>query len=775
MTLFAKWDEFMVHESQGLVRDSPGSDEECYNSYESTTSRDRYQHEKKKPSISGDDLDNVEDVSHSDVPAPNIKTYIFIGAFFFLFSFSSIAFYNSGDVVGSVRNISIIEAAQQELPVMVGQEMFGLITSNHLLSGFKIDTQESEGPFKARVFDCDVVHKPFAQDVTHYQIVTSKESLAETMSISGDLSVSYGPMSGNGAGSFLNSVMSSKHRVVVEYYSRRSAYVEECRSGLFNTTAVVDDYLNNGKTDEIYDKLGTKYIEQILFGQQISVRYEVTSESELNTQEISAQLGGKIGVGALAVSFQGKFDSTKTAKKDLYNLSIKVRIIGSTVPVPPGNSFEQVNKFITEVNEDYQRILDLIRKNGIDGNEVVDQLTAISFTLGDTSKHIPTLDVNEAATLSAKIKDLSKTWQDVLFTQARLSQEDTRLDQKFPSGRDRNNIYFKWVQGKESVERNLNDKLQECITFRSNNVRDTIAKPVPTSISQRDVEIIDGLIGKGYIEAPVTLDEVVFPGMYWEGYVLSNNAFYLGNVFCDDGTPIDGPKSPKQLASSLDEDTCTTVNTVRPTHTPTESPTQTVVQYDDTVFLQNYDTLRQWMTGNRYGTYDVLTKNLLGSDYEVDLRSHYEWKVKRGPNNKEPRSCLQYGDMINLPLMSHPDLLLSGGRGATQENVYTYPKNHWSTTTEEWIVRSNPGEGFRYQLTTNDPLHGKCVKANSIVYLQCNSKDFRWLTGHRDGAGKDNVYTRNLTNDYEKQQAILKTYQWIIRVDHPGIGDLSHV
>jgi len=290
-----------------------------------------------------------------------------------------------------------------------------------------------------------------------------------------------------------------------------------------------------------------------MYGQQLSIKYAVTSESTLDATEISIELASRIGSGSFKGEFAERFDSTKMKPEEVYHLSIEVALIGSNVLVPSTNDFEEIDAFWSEVNNDGREKSRLYAENK--DNADLNILTPIRFTLGETSNHIDALDANEAVTIVEKVRELSKTRQAVLFTNARLAQVDDNLD-KFYDGRDRN-IYHRWLEKEKEVKVVLDKKLAECLDYRKLDVAMLIGTDVPEQISYKEMLIFDDFLGDGYVPEPIVLNEVTYPGMYWEGYVLDGEPFYKGTVRCaNDDFLIAGPNTIEELSSHLSAGMC---------------------------------------------------------------------------------------------------------------------------------------------------------------------------------------------------------------------------
>jgi hypothetical protein len=208
---------------------------------------------------------------------------------------------------------------------------------------------------------------------------------------------------------------------------------------------------------------------------------------------------------------------------------------------------------------------------------------------------------------------------------------------------------------------------------------------------------------------------------------------------------------------------------------------KSVVSYGDQVFLQNYNLDSRWLTGGRNsGNEGVLTRNIYSSDYEIgQAETSYKWTVRstRGEGSRnypEPKQgeCLKYGDQIFLQVNNLDDRWLSGGRNSGNEGALT--RNIFKSdyeigqaeTSYKWTVRSTFGTGTRTNNNNQDPGHGACIEELSVIFLQANNLDDRWLSGGRN-SGNEGVLTRN-----EQLEGGGPSYQWIVRKSS-GTGSRS--
>lgn len=196
------------------------------------------------------------------------------------------------------------------------------------------------------------------------------------------------------------------------------------------------------------------------------------------------------------------------------------------------------------------------------------------------------------------------------------------------------------------------------------------------------------------------------------------------------------------------------------------------INYNDRIFIQINNRGRRWLTGGRSGGNEkVYSYDHLGTDYELNKRSAYQWIVRsipgdgtRSSTDPNAASCLKFGDKVYFQVNAMDNRFLTGCRGKGNEGVRTRVRSQ----ANRLIVRSNPGSGIRNDQGSQDPAFSTCVADKSVVFLQADSMDYRWLTGGRR-SGNNVVLTRNFTGEKNVRSA----YQFILRLHNPGNGGRS--
>merc|ERR1719410_3214872 len=105
------------------------------------------------------------------------------------------------------------------------------------------------------------------------------------MEVGGSLSISYGPMSVEGSGRYLDDTLSSSKKMNLIYRCRHNAFFNRLKLGSLQ----MNDYNQKkyaGKNDELIEDLGTKFVSTIIYGAQLDIVFTVTSEDHIDRNEI---------------------------------------------------------------------------------------------------------------------------------------------------------------------------------------------------------------------------------------------------------------------------------------------------------------------------------------------------------------------------------------------------------------------------------------------------------------------------------------------------------
>lgn len=460
-------------------------------------------------------------------------------------------------------------SSQPFLPVVVGQKFQAARSKKDLFRGFKINVPSGGNPFMGDVFTGDYAVEPWAHVFTRSRVIRSQSDLDTMMEISGELSVSYGPMiEGSGQGSFLEHSISSTNKVTVMYVSRRTAFA--LVSTDHKPVEEVEQLLA-GNPNDIYDKYGTLFVDQVQYGGQLDVTYIVSSESEISQQEIEAELRGSIGNGVLSIEFEAKFERQDGQERAEYQMEIEVKASGVNLDVPSNPSFRDVTHIIDDFNERYQALIDIIASSDdIENEPVAQQMTPVGLALDNISSYLPQLDTLRAAYLMSAMSMLKITLQDTLFKQAQLSREESTINRRAASSPSMGfYIVFyinPWVAARDLAWAELQVKLDECLDFRGKSVDEIFDGKLqaPGRVDQATRSVLSGLLGEGF-QWIAEFGGKTFIDMYYSGYTIDALPFYMGSVRCHETHRlVDGPDYLTQMAPRINTDACK--------ETPPETP-----------------------------------------------------------------------------------------------------------------------------------------------------------------------------------------------------------
>lgn len=261
---------------------------------------------------------------------------------------------------GLVSDVSSVVVSDNSfIPLQLGPK--GVpppISGDDIFRGYKLDVADGENPLKSYVFEGETEAVPFVHTFGIAKVLTSSRDVVDSMDINGALSVSYGPMiSGSGAGSFMQDFVSSKNQISFMYRIVHTAFARKAK---VDTIRPIGNFAGRG----------TRFIESVIYGAQLDVRYTITTEEEVDFREIQADLEGKIGVGPLSVEFRANFESEEGERQATHSMKIEAKASGVNFPVPPTLSFENytlMNERIMEFNDEYETLfLNIANQDTVD-------------------------------------------------------------------------------------------------------------------------------------------------------------------------------------------------------------------------------------------------------------------------------------------------------------------------------------------------------------------------------------------------------------------------
>lgn len=488
------------------------------------------------------------------------------------------------------------------LPIKAGMEPTAPITKLNLYQGIKTNINSDGTILRPKLFQYneDDIIRTFSNRQTYeFNTVIQKQSdINDAIGIDGSLSVATGPVSGSGAGNYLSSHSATKNSVTFLYTVRHQVYSELPNENAYKPVHVVSTMINNNQYHELAEHYGTSFINSIIFGMQLDIKFTISSESDVDAEDIQAHIAANIGSGkGMTGDIAAKFNSTKTSKHELYTMTIEATSMGTNIFVPANPSFEEVGGIVDQFNGHFNSTIRQIRKIGINeaSKNITGALAAVAVGYADTSTYLPQLNADDHAKIERRLISNAKTMQSTILAMGQLEAQKTFLTQTFTDGKDLHDYYYPWNRKYQDFYNHvLLPKLQECEGFQEQNVTEILnsVNNVPSALSTDAQRVIKGLLGKGYVAAPVTLEDKNFTDMYWDnGYVLfdwtvddhgevvidddkPSRPFIQGSLFCEKNDEMVGHQNTTHILARTIPITACSDPTPPPTPTPTPSPSQ---------------------------------------------------------------------------------------------------------------------------------------------------------------------------------------------------------
>jgi hypothetical protein len=588
------------------------------------------------------------------------------------------------------------------IPLKVG-DFHRPLSVNDIGRGFKLNVVSGEDCFKKKVFEGDPEMAPMTSSTTVSEIITDISTLNESMEINGMLGVSYGPMiSGEGSGSYVQEAVSNRRRAVVVYRTRQNAFFRRFKPGTLSAVKDVDEHReDSGYLTKTY---GTKFIDTVVYGAQLDVTFTVTSETDIDMNEIEAELKGKIGIGVLSIEFDAKFNKGTHGEEAQYNMSIKAEATGVLVTIPANPTFTQVTEIIQDFNDAYRKKFDnfSVEKD----NPLLKDIEPVGFMLSGTADKIPTLDPMQVARLEDKMEDLEKVFRKTVLWKAKLNAIDSDLKERYERNhRLRTEMYNPYIKIQRDAMADLEDKMDECIAYRAKDLEKLIAQEVPTaypSTGSPEEDVYRGLCGEYYFPSPVKIEGKSLDDVYYEGFAVKNDDKFVpwmdGTLKNKAGVTIATAETPKDLLAnylsdgSLEGGAIVSFGSVSSGYyLDGRSPGNTGIKVMLTDRNPDEDTFLQWKLisiGDRWAI------KSMSSGYYLDGRSPGNTGIKLMLTDRNPIGdtflqwdIIPYGDTYAIKSVSSGYYLDGRSPGNTGIKVLLTNRNPDGDAFLQWNIR----------------------------------------------------------------------------------------
>jgi len=408
------------------------------------------------------------------------------------------------------------------IPLKIG-EFHQAMSQSDLGRGFKLNIAPGEDTFKKKVFEGALETARMTGSTTVSTIIKDSKSLEEFMEISGRLAVSYGPtISGEGSGRYLDKSISSTRQVTVVYRSRHTAFFKRLQPGTLKPTQDAADIIH--QPQELTNNFGTLFVDKIIYGAQLDLFFTVTSNEDIDVEEIEAQLKGKIGKGPLDIEFEAKFKKQEGEERAVYNMNIYGEAAGVHVVVPANPDFEKVSEIIDGFNERYTTKFENL---DLEGNLFTNGIEPIGFELSSMADRIERLNEMEVAILEDRMDELGRSFSNTMLWKTKLNMINRDLRTRYESNHKlRVEMYNPYIQQQQRKMKDLNDKINELLRYRASPLSVLVGSntTVPNAyplVGSNDEDILRGLSGEYYLEGPVRIGgHEPLQDMYYIGFAL---------------------------------------------------------------------------------------------------------------------------------------------------------------------------------------------------------------------------------------------------------------
>ncbi|KAA8493208.1 hypothetical protein FVE85_8653 [Porphyridium purpureum] len=427
----------------------------------------------------------------------------------------------------------------QVVPVIVGGALLKGLSVYDLGRGFKLNIQSGEEAFKRRAFKVDsgrTVFKTAKHASVFCEIMDSDDKIKEHMEIPGQLSVSYGPLIfGAGSGTYLSQSVQTSRRSTLRYRSRVCHSFAEIKQGDKGVLEPVSDLAsmlmpNGCGNDNVADRYGTKFVDQIFFGCQLDVQFSVTSSEDTDLSDIMAQLKRAICVGHLSVDFSANFSRRNEECSDQLLLDISATASGVNFVCPATPNLEEAMKLIEDFNAE-SKALQKCADQDLEDLTHTDRMTVVGFSLANIANHLTQLSRAEASLLDEKMQTVGDCLAVASLWKTRLkSAKMERHTVHGYSARERELVLRPYEKQVDTEIARLEKKLTECWEYRKLPLAELVGREPPTKeIPKLDLgggeeNILHGYIGSGFISSPVRLWNSVEEVHYdYEGFTLRSD------------------------------------------------------------------------------------------------------------------------------------------------------------------------------------------------------------------------------------------------------------
>ncbi|KAN0028510.1 hypothetical protein ACTFIV_010355 [Dictyostelium citrinum] len=213
------------------------------------------------------------------------------------------------------------------LPLPAGVNI--LLTENDLGRGFCIENKVNNK--KSEVFLCEEgnIKSTFPKtDSNNLTLIRDSESLKSALDVGGEISLSYGLISGKVMGNYIDTSTSSNERMTFLYTRRIVEKIVE----LDYHAKPSEDISKVDNIDLLKSTYGLFYISKIEFGAILDLKITLESSDKETMNQIKGELSGSISIGALSLSVKAHIDKEDSSSSSKLKVTSSV-LLGGCEPI----------------------------------------------------------------------------------------------------------------------------------------------------------------------------------------------------------------------------------------------------------------------------------------------------------------------------------------------------------------------------------------------------------------------------------------------------------
>ncbi|KAN0030648.1 hypothetical protein ACTA71_009288 [Dictyostelium dimigraforme] len=226
-----------------------------------------------------------------------------------------------------------------------------LITKNDLGKGFSIGDRGSNAK-KSEVFICEenFIKEIFStRDTNNLSLIRDSESLKAALDVGGEISLSYGLISGKVMGNYMDVNTSSNERMTFLYSRKIVSKVLE----LDYYAPPSKDIASVLDIENLKSTYGLYYISKIEYGAALDLKITLESSDKETMNQIKGELSGSVTMGALSLSVKAHLDKEDSSKSSKLKVTSSVFIGGG----------KQMDKTDVQSFDDAMKVIDSFKVN----------------------------------------------------------------------------------------------------------------------------------------------------------------------------------------------------------------------------------------------------------------------------------------------------------------------------------------------------------------------------------------------------------------------------